>query len=165
MARSSTKKATPTAGIKREAPAKQTPTRQSKRMKATTTKSPYFEADTEDEQSEDNESKASDFESEDVKEEGSESELSEEESSEDAKPKGATKGRVSKTKSTNEQELWKEGKKLAPGTQVIFKKPKARDAGDTPYTDGTIHPNTMLFLRDLKANNDRQWLKREYPMN
>lgn len=42
-----------------------------------------------------------------------------------------------------EKELWKAGAKLAPGTQVIIKKPKARDAGDTPYTDERIHPNTM----------------------
>jgi len=48
---------------------------------------------------------------------------------------------------------------LGPGTQVIIKKPKARDAGDTPYSDEIIHPNTMLFLKDLAANNNRQWLK------
>jgi len=48
---------------------------------------------------------------------------------------------------------------LGPGTQVIIKKPKARDVGDTPYSDETIHPNTMLFLQDLAANNNRQWLK------
>lgn len=46
-------------------------------------------------------------------------------------------------KHADEQELWKPGAKLAPGTQVIIKKPKARDAGDTPYADETIHPNTM----------------------
>src|SRR5579871_5885375 len=43
---------------------------------------------------------------------------------------------------------------LGPGTQVIIKKPKARDAGDTPYSDESIHPNTMLFLKDLAANNN-----------
>lgn len=37
--------------------------------------------------------------------------------------------------------------------------PKARDAGDQPYEDSRIHPNTFLFLRDLKANNNREWLK------
>jgi hypothetical protein len=37
--------------------------------------------------------------------------------------------------------------------------PKARDAGDQPYEDGRIHPNTFLFLKDLKANNNREWLK------
>jgi hypothetical protein len=37
--------------------------------------------------------------------------------------------------------------------------PKARDAGDQPYEDGRIHPNTFLFLKDLKVNNNREWLK------
>jgi hypothetical protein len=46
-----------------------------------------------------------------------------------------------------------------PGTQVIIKKPKARPAGKTPYEDDTLHPNTFLFLEELKANNNRAWLK------
>jgi hypothetical protein len=37
--------------------------------------------------------------------------------------------------------------------------PKARDAGGQPYEDSRIHPNTFLFLKDLKANNNRDWLK------
>jgi len=61
-------------------------------------------------------------------------------------------------------ELWRPGVKtgLGPGTQVIIKKPKARAAGKTPYTDDTIHRNTLLFLQDLKTNNDRQWLKSKF---
>ena len=59
------------------------------------------------------------------------------------------------------KELWRQGVNtgLAPGTQIIIKKPKPRTPGKTPYSDITIHPNTMLFLKDLKANNDREWLK------
>lgn len=59
------------------------------------------------------------------------------------------------------EELLKPGVKtgLGPGTQVVIRRPKARMAGDTSYSDGTIHPNTMLFLRDLAANNKREWLK------
>jgi hypothetical protein len=37
--------------------------------------------------------------------------------------------------------------------------PKAREAGDTPYANDRIHPNTLLFLKELKANNNRDWLK------
>jgi hypothetical protein len=37
--------------------------------------------------------------------------------------------------------------------------PQAREAGDTPYADDRIHPNTLLFLKELKANNNRDWLK------
>ncbi|KAL1849500.1 hypothetical protein Plec18170_007407 [Paecilomyces lecythidis] len=63
--------------------------------------------------------------------------------------------------STKGKELWREGVRtgLGPGKQVFIKKPKAREPGNTPYQDQTIHPNTMLFLQDLKENNERQWLK------
>lgn len=37
--------------------------------------------------------------------------------------------------------------------------PKPRTAGDTPYEDERIHPNTFLFLADLDKNNNREWLK------
>ncbi|KAL4883854.1 hypothetical protein BJY04DRAFT_183368 [Aspergillus karnatakaensis] len=62
---------------------------------------------------------------------------------------------------SEKEELWREGVKtgLGPGKEVFIKKPKARDPGDTPYEDETLHPNTMLFLKDLAKNNDRQWLK------
>ncbi len=64
-------------------------------------------------------------------------------------------------KAAKGQELWRPGVKtdLAPGEAVFIKLPKAREAGKTPYKDQTVHPNTMLFLRDLKGNNDREWLK------
>ncbi|KAE9979789.1 hypothetical protein BLS_009471 [Venturia inaequalis] len=67
--------------------------------------------------------------------------------------------------SSTKSELWRPGVStgLEAGTQVVIKKPKARDAGETPYTDDTIHPNTLLFLEDLAANNDRGWLKMHDP--
>ncbi|KAL8958366.1 MAG: hypothetical protein Q9193_004563 [Seirophora villosa] len=60
-----------------------------------------------------------------------------------------------------EKELWRAGVKsdLAPGEQVFIKLPKARGDGGIKYEDGVIHPNTLLFLGDLKENNDREWLK------
>ncbi|KAI2073996.1 hypothetical protein LOZ39_003820 [Ophidiomyces ophidiicola] len=60
------------------------------------------------------------------------------------------------------KELWREGVRtgLGPGKEVFIELPQARDAGDIPYEDHTIHPNTLLFLEDLKANNNREWLKR-----
>ncbi|KAL6902691.1 hypothetical protein GGI43DRAFT_348993 [Trichoderma evansii] len=36
---------------------------------------------------------------------------------------------------------------------------KLRDTGGVPYEDHYVHNNTMLFLKDLKANNKRSWLK------
>lgn len=88
-------------------------------------------------------------------------------SSEEEKPKRKRKSLPAKqSKATlpsrgKGSELWREGAAtgLEPGTQIIIKKPKARAPGKTPYNDDTIHPNTMLFLEDLKANNDREWLK------
>lgn len=63
--------------------------------------------------------------------------------------------------SLKDKELWREGVRtgLGPGKEVFIQKPKARDPGKVAYQDQTLHPNTMLFLQDLKENNDRQWLK------
>lgn len=36
---------------------------------------------------------------------------------------------------------------------------KMRGAGGIDYEDDRLHPNTLLFLKDLKANNKRSWLK------
>jgi hypothetical protein len=36
---------------------------------------------------------------------------------------------------------------------------KMRPVGDVEYEDERLHPNTALFLKDLKKNNKRTWLK------
>jgi hypothetical protein len=115
---------------------------------------------------EDDVSEASGIEDSSEEDPSAESGLEEATSDEDTKPTKSTPGGRSVKKSlplhrkqADEKELWRPGAKLAPGTQLIIKKPKAREAGDTPYTDESIHPNTMLFLQDLAQNNDRQWLK------
>ncbi|KAL8418034.1 hypothetical protein RB594_001589 [Gaeumannomyces avenae] len=36
---------------------------------------------------------------------------------------------------------------------------KLRDTGGVEYADDRVHPNTLLFLGDLRANNKRAWLK------
>lgn len=157
--------------------------------KAAPTKSKYFSA-TEDEFSDPAsasepesavEKEESGYEDEDEDASATSPSASEEEddaaeySSEEEESKSKKRGRPSKanaapnTKTVGNgakgEELWRPGVKtgLGPGTQVVIKKPKAREAGSTPYTDDTIHPNTMLFLGDLKANNDREWLKSEHP--
>lgn len=142
-----------------------TPHRVSKR--ARTARKSYVETDTDSDtgahtrdSSGDAESgDASAFEAQSEKEATSESEPDDEVSDDEPTlKKSAQKSRLQK-KHVDEKELWKPGTKLEPGTQLIIKKPKARDAGDTPYTESTVHPNTMLFLKEIKANNDRQWLK------
>lgn len=40
--------------------------------------------------------------------------------------------------------------------------PQERNDGGVPYEDERIHTNTMDFLRDLKKNNKREWLKCSY---
>jgi len=72
----------------------------------------------------------------------------------------------SKAKPLNSRELLKEGVKtgLGPGKEVHIRLPRAREAGDVSYQDDRIHPNTFLFLKDLRDHNDRDWLKRKsYP--
>ncbi len=61
------------------------------------------------------------------------------------------------------KELWRPGVKtgLGPGKQVFIEKPKPRGDGGIKYASDKIHPNTMAFLKDLKDNNDREWLKSE----
>ena len=160
--------------------------RQSKRLKSspvtsnksTPKKSQYFEQDSSEPESESEiEKEESGYEDEDDSasqvSSPPESVVNEEESeeyvSEDEKPKKRKKavGRksngngVTTSVGNKGQELWRPGVKAAaaPGEAVYIKLPKAREAGKTPYTDSTIHPNTLLFLKDLRANNDREWLK------
>lgn len=179
MPRKAIKAASPSASrSSSKRPAEDTPNRQSKRARATTRKS-YVEPDTDTDEvidkdknisprtEDEDEAVVSDYEDHIDKGPSSESESEVSASEEETVSKTATsRGRPGKNsalplhkKHTDEKDLWKPGAKLAPGTQLIIKKPKARDAGDTPYTDATIHPNTMLFLTDLTANNERQWLK------
>ncbi|CAN9443895.1 unnamed protein product [Alternaria sp. RS040] len=162
-------------------PAPEVPARQSKRARAAIRKSyvePESDTDNEDRPKkvqlpngdyDDDEGVASDYEEHSDKDPSSESEPDETATDDDIESKRPIpRGRTTKNlpihkKAADKKELWRPGAKLAPGTQLVIKKPKARDAGDTPYLDHTIHPNTMLFLKDLAANNDRQWLKRMQP--
>ena len=122
-------------------------------------------SDNEAEASSDQEDEASEFGGESEDSPPSEPDDHDEYDSDDDRPKASKKNsNKSVAQSAKGKELWRPGVKtgLGPGTQVVIKKPKARAAGKTPYEDETIHPNTMLFLADLKANNDRQWLKSMY---
>lgn len=142
-----------------------------RQAKSTTSKSKYFEAEDSEEESESNESE--DESSESVYEEGQgeasstdEAEPEEPSDSEEDTKKSSARGQqrastASKPSALKGKELWREGVKadLAPGQEIVIAKPKARDAGKTPYQDETLHPNTRLFLIDLADNNDRQWMK------
>lgn len=54
-----------------------------------------------------------------------------------------------------------EDEDAAPKVTFIPHK-KLRDLGSIDYADDTVHPVTMHFLKDLKSNNRRNWLKGEY---
>ena len=178
---SSGSKATPLPGHKRSASNTAIGSAEAKRSKtkrAMPTKSQYFQKPAErelnDEDDQEDVAESSEA-NEDASEFGDESEVISSSGGEDddygndsddgpksrkgAKPKGrVTSSPAIRTKGA---ELWRPGVKagLGPGNQVVIKKPQARPAGKTPYEDETIHPNTLLFLKDLKANNERQWLK------
>lgn len=47
----------------------------------------------------------------------------------------------------------------APRKVQIIPLEKMRGTGGVEYEDHKLHRNTLLFLRDLKANNKRTWLK------
>lgn len=50
----------------------------------------------------------------------------------------------------------------APPKVTFIPLPKLRDAGGIEYVDHRLHQNTLEFLKDLKANNRRPWLKCEF---
>ncbi|CAI6339284.1 unnamed protein product [Periconia digitata] len=155
MARSSSKRAAP-----------EPPSRQSKRAKAA--RKSYAEPESDDgaddamnQKPQKNRStrEESDFDDDEVGEAVPTSESDAEGSDSEANdPPTKSTGSRGRTKS-GKAELWRDGAKLELGKQVVIKKPKAREAGNVAYTDETIHPNTMLFLEDLRNHNERQWLK------
>ncbi|KAJ5166149.1 uncharacterized protein N7482_004930 [Penicillium canariense] len=89
---------------------------------------------------------------------------------EEASKKSRLNAKQARSAATDEdvlkhKELWREGVRtgLGPGKEVFIPKPKARDPGNVPYRDETLHPNTKRFLQDLAKNNDRGWLKGHDP--
>lgn len=91
---------------------------------------------------------ADDGEAQDVSEDGDE-DVSENSEDRPATKKGHSSGPSGAAKDV---ELYRPGVKVIP-------KIRARPAGDVPYTNDSIHPNTLLFLKELSANNNRPWLK------
>lgn len=49
----------------------------------------------------------------------------------------------------------------APPKVTIIPLPKLISPGGVPYEDAKVHPNSMEFLKLLKAHNERPWLKCE----
>ncbi|KPM36633.1 hypothetical protein AK830_g9931 [Neonectria ditissima] len=51
----------------------------------------------------------------------------------------------------------------APPKVTFIPLPKLLDPGGIEYEDPKLHPNTLSFLKELKANNRRPWLKLHDP--
>ncbi|KAJ5772432.1 hypothetical protein N7520_002961 [Penicillium odoratum] len=137
--------------------------------KSTSKKSKYFEpesSDPEDSSDSDGGDSGSAYEEKESSSPTPEVELEASDSEEEIQSKRRKQpSGASHSSSLKGKELWREGVRtgLGPGKEVFISKPKARDAGDVPYADETLHPNTKLFLQDLAENNDRQWLKAHDP--
>ncbi|KAK0641062.1 hypothetical protein B0T16DRAFT_207034 [Cercophora newfieldiana] len=61
-----------------------------------------------------------------------------------------------RTKNEDSEEEFDED---APPKVTFIPIPKLRDTDGIEYTDEKLHQNTLAFLKDLKANNKRPWLK------
>ena len=168
--------------LSNDRPATATPgARASKRLKestentptsATPKKSKYFEEPGSEVEDEEDEPSSVDLEEsgyEDEDASATEAEPTEDEEEDDydseedskKKPRGKKLGGIGSAIVSAGKNLWREGVKagLGPGKQVFIEKPKPRGDGGIKYVPERIHPNTMLFLADLKKNNDREWLK------
>ncbi|KAK3627255.1 hypothetical protein LTR56_019355, partial [Elasticomyces elasticus] len=172
MARKSSRLSEGSQTHKRNASTTMVPSSDAKRpktVKSTPTKSQYFHPDESGEDKvsdddvsmdDDDDDAASEFDEDPGVEESSDAEEKDDYDSEE-ETKSRSKPRTLKGPKTTVAQRSKTGESavLEPGTQVIIKKLKARPAGKTPYSDDKIHPNTLLFLKDLAANNNREWLK------
>ncbi|RYO90443.1 hypothetical protein DL764_008449 [Monosporascus ibericus] len=68
-----------------------------------------------------------------------------------------------KRQETDDDDDGSEGSEDEDGRVTFIPLPQLRDTGGVDYEDARLHPNTLLFLRDLKANNKRSWLKMHDP--
>ncbi|KAK5691354.1 hypothetical protein LTR17_025661 [Elasticomyces elasticus] len=177
MARKSSRLSEGSQTHKRNASTTMIPSSDAKRpktVKSTPTKSQYFHPDesgedkgdspnasSNDVSMDDADDAASEFDEDRGVEESSDAEEDQDDYDSEEETKSRSKPRTLKGPKTTVPQRPKTGESavLEPGTQVIIKKLKARPAGKTPYSDDKIHPNTLLFLKDLAANNNREWLK------
>ncbi|RYP67811.1 hypothetical protein DL769_005673 [Monosporascus sp. CRB-8-3] len=68
-----------------------------------------------------------------------------------------------KRQETDDDDDDDEGSEDEDGRVTFIPLPQLRDTGGVDYEDTRLHRNTLLFLRDLKANNKRSWLKMHDP--
>lgn len=139
--------------------------RRSLRVSSTGQKSKYFEAASESDAGEDGNtpkkgrvrgrpSKKAKVE---IESDGDEDDYKEEEDNDD--DEAGTAG-TTKPEAEESDDEFDEG---APPKVTFIPLIQLRDTNGIEYEDHRVHPNTLAFLRDLKANNKRTWLKGESP--
>ncbi|KAK7953741.1 hypothetical protein PG996_014633 [Apiospora saccharicola] len=80
-----------------------------------------------------------------------------------ATPKATPKGRANTAATVGDGDE-SDDEEFDEENRVTFEPlPQLRDLGGIEYEDTRIHPNTLAFLKDLKANNKRSWLKARDP--
>ncbi|KAK8037905.1 hypothetical protein PG994_014672 [Apiospora phragmitis] len=81
-----------------------------------------------------------------------------------ATPKATPKGPAKAAAATAGNGEDSDEEEFDEGNRVTFEPlPQLRDTGGVEYEDTRIHPNTLAFLKDLKANNKRSWLRARDP--
>jgi hypothetical protein len=143
---------------KRQAPA--TPEtsgrRRSQRIGSSGKKSRYFEADSDVEDEDDYED--ADEEEEEEDDAGDEYDESEEKGPRVVKGRGRPKAK--RSRENDDESEAEDDDEAEGGPRVTFiPRKEMRGTGGVDYEDDRLHQNTMLFLKDLRANNKRTWLK------
>lgn len=81
-------------------------------------------------------------------------------------PKSTPKTQAKVSQKKQSKPIQKKNAKAESGAEdddderiTITRLPTLKDTGGIEYEDERIHPNTMAFLKELKNNNNRAWLK------
>ncbi|KAI3543852.1 hypothetical protein CABS01_12653 [Colletotrichum abscissum] len=160
------------------------PRRRSRRVSSTPKKSMYFESDDDDDDF-DGDAKV-EVDSDEVQSEGDDEEEEEEQPKKRgrgrpkgsvAKPKAKPQPAPSKSKAVKRQKIEKvedeyqddqpeededeeeDDEEDYESRVTIIPHEKLRGLDGQDYSDDTVHKNTLSFLKDLKAHNQRSWLK------
>ncbi|KAK1759742.1 hypothetical protein QBC47DRAFT_338113 [Echria macrotheca] len=129
----------------------QQPAKKAKRQSASgqqkkTKKRPVVDSESDGDKYEDDDDDEADPEDDDV----------EDEDEDDDEPPKKKRGKHQKVKVVESESEVDED---APPKVTFIPLPKLRDTDGVDYADDKLHKNTLAFLKDLKANNRRNWLK------
>ncbi|KAL2175003.1 uncharacterized protein P884DRAFT_228996 [Thermothelomyces heterothallicus CBS 202.75] len=129
--------------------------RRSLRVSSTGQKSKYFEADSDSDAKEENTPKRGRGRGRPAKK----AKVAAESDEDGDEYKGEEGAGEAQKAAANADESDEEFDEDAPPKVTFIPLPKLRDTGGIEYADDRLHPNTLTFLKDLKANNKRSWLK------